>query len=343
MANRMRWGAAVLGVLLPVALQAQQPPQRQPDPLRVHDPAIIKQGHTYYVFSTGNGISMRRSTDLVNWEPLPPVFAELPGMLPPWAADEVPGARSIWAPDIAYFNRAYHLYYSLSTFGSNRSVIGLATNETLDPTAPNYRWVDRGKVVESFPGVSTHNAIDPNVVFDERRQPWLSWGSFWGGVKMRKLDPNTGLTSREDTTLYSLAARTSIEAAQGNNRPRSVEAPFIIRRGEYYYLFLSFDRCCAGVRSTYNIRVGRSEEVTGPYVDAIGVPMTRGGGTVVLAGYGRVRGPGHNSILTEGEKHYLVHHYYDAEDEGRPRMHIRPLTWTEDGWPIAGEQLTIDN
>jgi arabinan endo-1,5-alpha-L-arabinosidase len=343
MANWIRWGAAVLGVVLPVALQAQQPPQRQPDPLRVHDPAIIKQGDTYYVFSTGNGISMRRSTDLVNWEPLPPVFADLPGMLPPWAADEVPGARSIWAPDIAYFNRAYHLYYSLSTFGSNRSVIGLATNETLDPTAPNYRWVDRGKVVESFSGVSTHNAIDPNVVFDERRQPWLNWGSFWGGVKMRKLDPNTGLTSREDTTLYSLAARTSIEATQGNNRPRSVEAPFIIRRGDYYYLFLSFDRCCAGVRSTYNIRVGRSEEVTGPYVDAIGVPMTRGGGTVVLAGYGRVRGPGHNSILTEGETHYLVHHYYDAEDGGRPRMHIRPLTWTEDGWPIAGEQLTIDN
>src|SRR5690606_4276877 len=124
---------------------------------------------------------------------------------------------------------------------------------------------------------------------------------------MRKLVPNTGLVSKEDTTLYPLAARTSIASAQGPNRPRPVEAPFIIRRGEYYYLFLSFDRCCAGENSTYNIRVGRSEEVTGPYLDANGVPMTRGGGSLVLAGYGNVRGPGHNSILTEGEQHYLVH------------------------------------
>jgi arabinan endo-1,5-alpha-L-arabinosidase len=290
-----RWAAAACAaLLLPAAAPAQGPPGGPPDPLRVHDPAIIKQGDTYYIFSTGNGISMRRSPDLVNWEMLPPVFADLPDMLPPWAAEAVPGVRNIWAPDIAYFNRIYHLYYSLSTFGSNRSVIGLATNRTLDPADPDYRWEDQGKVVESFSGVSTHNAIDPNVVFDERRQPWLSWGSFWGGVKMRRLNAATGLVSAEDTTLYSLAARTSVEAAQGNNRPRSVEAPFIVRRGEYYYMFLSFDRCCAGVRSTYNIRVGRSEEVTGPYVDEHGVRMTRGGGTLLLAGAGRVRGPGHN-------------------------------------------------
>jgi arabinan endo-1,5-alpha-L-arabinosidase len=326
-------------LLAATSLWGQQQPQQPPDPLRVHDPAIIKQGDTYYIFSTGNGISMRRSSDLVTWEMLPPVFADLPEMLPPWAAAEVPGVRSIWAPDISFFNGRYHLYYSLSTFGSNRSAIGLATNRTLDPASPDYRWEDQGKVVESFSGVSTHNAIDPNVVFDERRQPWLNWGSFWGGVKMRKLDPNTGLTSREDTTLYSLAARISTEAAQGNNRPRSVEAPFIVRRGEYYYLFLSYDRCCAGVRSTYNIRVGRSEEVTGPYLDEHGVAMTRGGGTLVLAGVGRVRGPGHNSILMEGEQYYLVHHYYDADDRGRSKLQIRPLIWKEDGWPVAGEPL----
>ena len=313
--------------------------QQQADPTRAHDPAIIKHGDTYYVFATANGISMRRSQDLVNWEMLPPVFGELPGMLPTWAAEEVPGVRNIWAPDISYFNGKYHLYYSLSTFGSNRSAIGLASNQTLDPADPEYRWDDQGKVVESFPGVSTHNAIDPNVVLDEQGQPWLSWGSFWGGVKMRKLDPSTGLVSQEDTTLYSLAARTSTEAVQGPNRPRSVEAPFIIRRGEYYYQFLSFDRCCSGVRSTYNIRVGRSEEVTGPYVDAIGVRMTRGGGTLVLAGVGRIRGPGHNSVLIEGDRHYLVHHYYDAEDNGRSKLQIRPLTWTEDGWPVAEEPL----
>ena len=329
--------ACCLVAVLPSAGLTQQP---APDPARVHDPAIIKEGDTYYLFSTGRGISMRRSPDLVNWEMLPPVFADLPEMLPSWAAAEVPGVRSIWAPDVSFFNGLYHLYYSLSTFGSNRSAIGLATNRTLDPDSPEYSWEDRGKVVESFPGVSTHNAIDPNVIIDEEGQPWLNWGSFWGGVKMRKLDPATGLASAEDSTIHSLAARISTEATEGNNRPRSVEAPFIVKRGEYYYLFLSFDRCCAGVRSTYNIRVGRSEAVTGPYLDEHGVRMTRGGGTLVLAGAGRVRGPGHNSILVEGDQYYLVHHYYDADDNGRSRLQIRPLIGKEDGWPVADEPLS---
>lgn len=331
--GRLAVAAAALAAL-PASAQQNQP-VRQPDPHRVHDPAIIKHRDTYYVFSTGRGVPVRRSKDLVTWEPVGTVFDSLPA----WASREVPGVRDIWAPDISFFNGKYHLYYSLSTFGRNRSVIGLATNRTLDPSSPDFRWEDQGKVVESFQDVSTHNAIDPNLVLDERRQPWLSWGSFWGGVKMRRIDPATGLASREDTTLYSLAARTATDAAIGPNRPRSVEAPFIIRRGDHYYLFLSFDRCCAGINSTYNIRVGRSESVTGPYVDANGVKMTRGGGSLVLAGVGRVRGPGHNAILTEGERQYLVHHFYDMEANGRPRMQIRPLTWKEDGWPVAGEPL----
>lgn len=330
--------AVVLGAMLAV-LSEPASAQPAPDPIRLHDPSIIRQGDTYYIYSTGNGISARRSTDLINWEMLPPVFGDLPDMLPTWASEEVPGVRNIWAPDIAYFNGLYHLYYSLSTFGSNRSVIGLATSPTLDPADPRYEWTDRGKVIESFPGVSTHNAIDSNVVFDERGQPWISWGSFWGGVKMRKLDPTTGLLSTEDTTLHSLAARITPEATEGPNRPRSVEAPFIVRRGEYFYHFLSFDRCCSGARSTYNIRVGRSTNVTGPYVDEHGVRMTRGGGTIVLAGEGRVRGPGHNSILVEGEDYYLVHHYYDAEDRGGSKLQIRPLIWRADGWPVAGDPL----
>lgn len=336
---RRRLSRLCVAAFLQLVIPAGAHTQPSANPLQLHDPSIIRQGETYYIFSTGNGISMRRSSDLINWEMLPPVFADLPDMLPVWAAEEVPGVRNIWAPDIAYFNGLYHLYYSLSTFGSNRSVIGLVTSPTLDPSDTRYGWTDRGKVVESFPGVSTHNAIDSNVVFDERGQPWMSWGSFWGGVKMRKVDPSTGLLSSEDTTLYSLAARISPEATDGPNRPRSVEAPFIVRRGEYYYMFLSFDRCCSGERSTYNIRVGRSTSVTGPYVDEHGVRMTRGGGTIVLAGEGRVRGPGHNSVLVEGEDYHLVHHYYDAEDRGRSKLQIRPLLWRADGWPVAGDPL----
>jgi arabinan endo-1,5-alpha-L-arabinosidase len=97
--------------------------------------------------------------------------------------------------------------------------------------------------------------------------------------------------------------------------------------------------CCRGVRSTYNVRVGRSSKVTGPYLDRSGKPMTEGGGTLILEGAGRVRGPGHNSILTEGARQYIVHHFYDADDNGRSKLQIRPLTWSRDGWPVVGEPL----
>lgn len=311
--------------------------EAQTGDIALHDPAIIEHGGTYYIFSTGRGIPIRRSRDLVHWESAGRVFEEMPG----WVAEAVPAARgSLWAPDISFFNGRYHLYYSVSSFGSQRSAIGLATNATLDATAPEYRWEDHGPVVHSVPGVSTFNAIDPNVVLDTEGEPWLSWGSFWGGIKLRRIDAATGMLSASDTTLHSLAARQGPDVAEGPENTQSIEAPFIIRRGDYYYLFVSFDMCCRGLRSTYNIRVGRAEAVTGPYVDEHGIAMTQAGGTLVLAGAGRVRGPGHNSVLIEGDKHYLVHHFYDAESEGRSRLQIRPIAWTEDGWPIAEEPLT---
>lgn len=289
----------------------------------VHDPVVIKQDGSYVLFFTGPGLPMRRSEDLVHWETAGQVFSELPD----WAREEVPGVEFPWAPDISFYNDRYHLYYSLSTFGSQRSVIGLATNETLDPERSNYEWTDRGKVVESRPGAVDYNAIDPNVAFDEDGEPWLAWGSYWGGIKMRKLDPETGLPSDTDTTLYSLAAR-PIEDA--------IEAPYIVRHEGYYYLFVSWDRCCNGAQSTYKIVVGRSEDITGPYVDRSGTPMMEGGGTMVLASHGRIRGPGHNAVLSEEDRHYLVHHFYDAQEGGVSKLQIRSLVWGKEGWPLAG-------
>jgi arabinan endo-1,5-alpha-L-arabinosidase len=303
----------------------------------VHDPSIIKQGDSYYIFATGRGVSILRSSDLVHWERAGSVFDSLPA----WTKAAVPRARgtSLWAPDVSYSGGTYRLYYSISSFGSQRSAIGLATNRTLDPASPDYRWVDQGMVIESVPGVSTFNAIYPNLVVDENGVPWLDWGSFWGGIKMRRIDPATGKLSTRDTTLYSLAARQGTDVTAGPNDAQSIEGPFIIRRAPYYYLFASYDMCCRGVRSTYNIRVGRSSKVTGPYLDRSGKPMTVGGGTLILEGAGRVRGPGHNSILTEGARQYIVHHFYDADDNGRSKLQIRPLTWSGDGWPVVGEPL----
>ena len=153
--------------------------------LRVHDPAVIRQADTFYVFSTGGRrrgpgiIPIRCSNDLYNWNLCGQVFDKLPE----WVSKEIPGARGAWAPDISFYNGKYHLYYSVSRFGKNDSVIGLATNKTLDPNDADYKWVDRGLVVRSYEGRDNFNAIDANLVIKDKRNIWLCWGSFWSGIK----------------------------------------------------------------------------------------------------------------------------------------------------------------
>lgn len=287
----------------------------------VHDPVIIKENDTYTIFCTGQGIPIRRSKDLLNWKlALRPIVF----ILPDWVHEKVPGTNDAWAPDISYYNDKFHLYYSVSHFGENRSVIGLVTNKTLEPDSDDYEWVDEGLVMEST-ATDNYNCIDPNLILDADGVPWLAFGSFWSGIKMRRLDFETGRPSEEDTTLYSLAQRTVNNGA--------IEAPFIIRKGDFYYLFASFDFCCRGADSTYYVVVGRSENVTGPYVDRDGVEMLRGGGTQVTFPTERWRGPGHNAILQEDDVDYLVCHAYDAEQNGAATLRIAPLVWDADGWP----------
>jgi len=233
----------------------------------VHDPCIIKAGEYYYIFSTGDRIEMRRSKDLQSWDRLNQVFESIPE----WGIEEVPGVTNIWAPDIFYRDSTYYLYYSLSTFGSNRSRIGLAINKTLDPDSPDYEWIDQGKVIGSSSS-DNFNAIDPNVAEDSEGRLWLSFGSFWSGIKIIELDPAT-MKPYADSSLKSIAQR-------ANYGP--IEAPYIVSRNGYFYLFVSFDYCCQGVNSTYKVMVGRSDKITGPYKARNNVLMTSGGGTRVI-------------------------------------------------------------
>jgi arabinan endo-1,5-alpha-L-arabinosidase len=298
-------------------------------PAYVHDPSIIKAGGTYYMFSTGHGIAMKRSPDLRAWEFLPPVFPTTP----PWMRSEMPGfSGDIWAPDVTAANGRYYLYYAVSSFGSNGSFIRLATNMTLDPSSPDYRWEDQGKVIESVPGQTDWNAIDPNLVIDDEAHWYLAFGSFWDGIKMIALDPQTGLPAHRPPEVLSLARRPGVR-----NDP--IEASFVYRSNGYWYLFVSFDYCCKGAGSDYKIAVGRSRHLTGPYVDASGTSMLDGGGTIVLQSYGDVHGPGAASVLRDGDSEYLVHHMYDARHGGVPVLQIRPLRWSDTGWPIAGEPI----
>jgi arabinan endo-1,5-alpha-L-arabinosidase len=323
--------AAALGAAHSHASPRGTPPEvltLEGDISPIHDPAIIRQGATYYVFASNRFaqklVPMFCSPDRRRWKLCGNVFERVPD----WALQEVTDARGIWAPDIAYFRGRYHLYYSVSTFGKNQSVIGLATNRSLDPASPDYRWVDEGRVVGST-AADDWNAIDPNLAFDDQGGPWLVWGSFWGGIKMRRVDPETGRLSTSDTTLYSLASRRP-------RQPPAIEAPFIVRKGQYYYLFVSFDMCCRGKESTYKVAVGRSTKITGPYGDRDGTPMMEGGGTVLLEGTDGWRGPGHPAVLFDSDADLLVFHAYDGTT-GRPTLQISTMAW-EQGWPRVGRR-----
>jgi arabinan endo-1,5-alpha-L-arabinosidase len=282
-------------------------------PADVHDPSVAKVHGTYYVFGTGPGIPILRSTDRVTWLRDGRVFAH---DLPAWAAATIPGTQFPWAPDISYFAGAWHLYYAISTFGSKTSAIGLATSKFID-----HGWRDRGIVVRSDE-TTTYNAIDPNVILDSAGRPWLDFGSFNGGIQVVPLDAATGKTNGSPATIAS-----RLDPTWG------IEAPFVIHRGGWYYLFVSFDNCCRGSQSTYNIRVGRSASLGGMYVDDTGVPMLLGGGRLVLQSNGTNRGPGHNAVLREGPTWRLFFHYYDATQKGKARLGILPISWTADGWP----------
>ena len=289
----------------------------------VHDPAVAADGQSFFLFSTGPGIPIRRSTDLRAWEYAGQVFADA---VPAWAPQAIPGADGVWAPDVSHFGGHWHLYYAVSTFASLHSAIGHATNTTLDPRRGEYAWVDHGPVVTSEDPSTGWNAIDPNVAIDDDGRPWLAWGAFWGGIKLARLDPADG-TLDPSSSVFDLAIR--------NPWYLGIEAAFLIKRGAFWYLFVSFNFCCRGVDSDYEIRVGRSATLTGPYVDDRDTPLTDNGGRLVLAGYGTVRGPGHNAVLHARGRWWLVHHWYDAANAGVPTLGIRELTWTADAWPLA--------
>lgn len=281
----------------------------------VHDPSIIKANGTYYVFSTGTGLPIRSSTDLVNWSLTGQVFESKPA----WVTTTDPSApNNLWAPDISYFGGQYHLYYAASSFGSQDSCIGHATTSDVSSRS----WVDRGAVICSS-SADDWNAIDPAAVADDQGQMWLALGSFWSGLKLIRLDDQG---ARLGTSFYSLSTRDNT----------AVEASFVVPHGGFYYLFESVDFCCRGVDSTYKIMVGRSAEIQGPYVDQEGTALLSGGGTLLVEGDDRWRGPGHNAILRTPTGDYNIYHSYDADAGGAPTLRISQLQWTgPDGWPLS--------
>ncbi|HEY3254202.1 MAG TPA: arabinan endo-1,5-alpha-L-arabinosidase, partial [Polyangiaceae bacterium] len=254
------------------------------------------------------------------------VFSALPG----WIKTELGQTISdLWAPDISYVNGTYRVYYAGSQFGSNHSVIGLATNTSLDPKNAAYKWVDQGLVIASNSAASKDdwNAIDPNAATDAAGNLWLVFGSFWSGIKLRRLDSASGKLSASDTTLYSLAAHSG-----------GIEAPSIIEHNGYYYLFVSYDACCKGVDSTYRTMVGRASAITGPYTDENGKAMLQGNALQLLAKDGRYIGPGGGTAFRDGNQYFYAYHYYDGQMNGASELMLRPIDWKND-WPELAAPL----
>lgn len=311
-----------------------------------HDPAIIKmENGTYYVVSTDvkvggppkPGVMVRKSKDLIHWQWVGRAFDGVPAEAAAWS-----GGPTLWAPDVKKFGDKYYLYYSSSTFGSNRSYIGLATSTTMEGP-----WKDEGEVIKTGEGDGP-NAIDPNVVVDADVNPWFVYGSFFAGIHMLPLDPTTG-KPKEVGFGKLIAARNSATESG------AVEGPYVIYQPKLkkYFLFVSYD----SLSSDYNVRVGRSDSVTGPYLDYNGRDLADTTydpqfdvGTKILGGYkfGDADGwvaPGHNSILQDGENDYIVHHARPEADPNWMYLHVRKLLWTADGWPVvsperyAGEKM----
>ncbi|GAB3237377.1 hypothetical protein GCM10027346_28900 [Hymenobacter seoulensis] len=310
-----------------------------------HDPSsIVKDGNKYWVFTTGTDIYAMYSYDLVKWESGPRTVFN--GFRPAWIAAKAPNFKGdYWAPECIYRNGKYYLYYSLTdAFGSNISAIGLATNVTLDPANPNYQWVDQGEVISSNAS-SAYNAIDPAIVTDASGGLWMTFGSFFKGLGIIRLDGTTG--KRSGTSFSWLAGNV---AADGVTRNTSgSEAPYLVRNGSYYYLFINKGRCCQGSSSTYYIQVGRSTSITGPYLDKNGVDLNKNGGTTLLATSGNYVGPGHVGLYQEGGANYLTHHYYDSNENGRARLSVSNMGYDGAAWPfitrdwVASGRYTIAN
>jgi arabinan endo-1,5-alpha-L-arabinosidase len=288
------------------------------NPPSTHDPVVMEAAGRLYMFHTGNNVGAKTSTDLLSWANAPAALSPSPT----WTNDYTARDGDLWAPDISYFGGQYHLYYSASSFGENRSCIGHATRAALDSGS----WTDHQEVICSNVGTNDNwNAIDPNVIVDQSGAPYLAFGSFWSGIKMIPLD----MTGARMGTAAPLAI------ANRPNNGGALEAPFIVNRCGYYYLFVSFDRCCQGVNSTYNIRVGRSTSLTGPYADKAGTAMAQGGGTLLVQGDARWKGPGHNAVIFRGNSAYNVYHSYDNNSNGRITLRISEIAWDAEGWPVS--------
>ena len=329
---------AMLLLLCTESAEAQDGPRRMrhrrmafaTDTVMAHDPVMARERDMYYLLSTGMGVQWATSKDRKTWVVQGTPFIE---KIPAWTRDSVPGFEShVWAPDVIRWHNRWWLAYSCSTFGKNTSAIGLMSSHSLGG-----EWKDEGCLVASREHRDNWNAIDPCFIIDDNDTPWLTWGSFWDGIQLARLDTTMHLASKPVTIARRYrpgdpnAAENPTSKFAGTN---AIEAPFILKHGGYYYLFVSWDYCCRGAKSNYRVAVGRSKTIDGPYLDRTGKPMAEGGGTLFLEGDKQAyEAAGHCAAYDMDGQTIFVCHGYSATMNGAALLIQRPVKWTADGWP----------
>ena len=279
----------------------------------IHDPSTIAECEgKYYTFGTGGGGLI--SDDGWSWH----------------SGAERPGGGA--APDVMKIGNRYLVIYGATgggLGGGHNGRILTMWNKTLDPKSPDFKWSTAIEVASSD-GMEDCDAIDPCLLLDPTTgRLWTTYGTYFGSIRLIELDPRTG------------------ERVKGNKEKDiaiDCEATDLIYRDGWYYLLGTHGTCCDGVNSTYNIVVGRSRQVEGPYLDNVGRDMLHGGGRMVIAAGDRVCGPGHfgRTVIDEGVEIMSCHFEADFERSGRSVLGIRPLLWNN-GWPVAGKQFKGGN
>jgi len=275
----------------------------------IHDPStIMKCEGKYYTFGTGGGGLI--SEDGWTWH----------------GGAERPGGGA--APDAIKIGDRYLVVYGATgggLGGGHNGKILTMWNKTLDPASPDFKFTEPILVAQSD-GVEDNDAIDPGLLLDPNDgRLWCSYGTYFGFIRLIELDPLTG---------KRVEGNVAIDIAI------DCEATDLEYRNGWYYLLGTHGTCCDGANSTYNIVVGRSRKITGPYLDNMGREMLKGGGKMVVAARDRLIGPGHfgRLVLEEGVEKMSCHYEADLDQSGRSVLGILPLLW-KNGWPVAGDNI----
>jgi xylan 1,4-beta-xylosidase len=271
------------------------------------DPSVIRVGRDYWATATTSQwapiFPLLHSTDLVNWESRGAVFQTPPS----WSAG------SYWAPEISADGGRFFVYY---TARKKEGPLCVAVADAARPEGP---YTDRGALVCQEAG-----SIDAVAVRDENGRRYLVWKE---DGNSRKLPTLLWAQPLSDDGVRLVGEKTEILRNEAPWEAHLVEGPYILRRGDWFYLFYSADACC-GRRCNYKLGVARSRRLLGPWERFPGNP--------ILAGNEQWKCPGHGTIVQDqAGRTYLLYHAYEAstfEFVGRQGL-LDEVTWNADGWP----------